>query len=81
MKVSVGHILPCKTTKQAQCTQYQSAIEYISRGHGGNVLDGGEVIVVWLGGADNEIECGGGFALQNQKLSAARSVLVCYKSN
>jgi hypothetical protein len=81
MKSSVGHVLPCKTTKQAQCAQYQSAMEYISGGHGGNVLDEGEVVVTWLGGADNEIECGGGFAGQNQKPSAACSVLVCYRSD
>jgi hypothetical protein len=81
MRSSVGHVLPRKTTKQVQCAQYQSAIEVISGGHGGNVLDEGEVIVAWLGGVDNEIECGGGFALQNPKPNAAHSVSVCYRSD
>jgi hypothetical protein len=40
-------------------------MEVISKVHGGNVLDKGEVVLMRLGGVDNEIECGDGFALQN----------------
>jgi hypothetical protein len=38
-------------------------MEAIDGDHGGGVLDEGEVVVAGLGGVDNEIECGGSFAL------------------
>ena len=70
-----------KTGNQVQHTQYQTMIEVISGGHGGDVLDEGEVVFAGFGGADREIERDGSFALQNRKLSPLCSVLVCYRSN
>jgi hypothetical protein len=70
-----------KTGNQVQHTQCQTMIEVISGGHGGDVLDEGEVVFVGFGGADREIEPGGGFALQNRKPSPLCSVLVCYESD
>jgi hypothetical protein len=73
-----GTVLPCKTKNRAQHTRYWSPIKVISEGHGSDVLDEGEVVLTRLGGVDNEIECGAHFALQNHKISAMRSVSVCY---
>jgi hypothetical protein len=56
-----GTVLPRKTENQAQRTRYWSPINVISEGHGGDVLDEGEVVLTRLGGVDNKIECGGRF--------------------
>ena len=55
-------VFTSKTESCVQCAQYQSTIEAVSRGHGGGVLYGEEVVVMGLG---DVIEQGGGFALQN----------------
>jgi hypothetical protein len=39
----------------------------INGDHGGNVLDGGEVVFVGLGGVDSKIEHGGRFCLVKPK--------------
>jgi hypothetical protein len=53
---SWGWVLSGKTKSRAQRTLYRSAMEVISRVHGSDVLDEGEVVLTRLGGVDNEIE-------------------------
>ena len=54
MRSSVGHVLPCKTTKQAQHTQYQSATEVISGGGGRSVWGGIYAAIEMIEARDGE---------------------------